>query len=166
MIFPSVRESVRSIIHDDKEYREFVSKIRKNLATYFYQEKLASLFVKIVDECKYITFAAEKDRRILNKTRPVYKVRIMFDLVPSDVSTEAMMGRSMADVKTKIIHSGLISPYVDAMLNAIKTGNKDLIREDFPSGEDMEEFQDILSTLFAINTTDKAESPAFVMPFI
>lgn len=162
----NVHDIVRSFTKDNKEYMDLVKSTRRNLATYFNQDKLVSLFISIIDECSFISFNKPQDRRITNRNLPSYKVKIDYELMPNSVRTVVNRNGTGSDIKSSIIHEGLITPFVTKMYEIIKNKDKEYMKEDLPNDEEAKDIVDILTTLFVINTTDDANSPVFVRPFI
>jgi len=161
----SIKDLVRMTTKSDEEYMNYVQSVRRNLITYFNQSKLVSLFINIIDECPFIEFNTPRDRRISNRNLPTYKVKILFDKVPESI--RVLLGRSkMSDVKSKICHEGLITPYVTKMFEIIRDGNMEYLKEKVPDNSEIKDLVDIMTTLFIINTTDDPDSPIFVRPFI
>jgi len=161
----SIKDLVTMTTKSDEEYMNYVQSMRRNLVTYFNQSKLVSLFITIIDECPFIEFNTPRDRRITNRNLPTYKVKILYDKVPESI--RVLLGKSrMADAKSKICHEGLITPYVTKMFEIIQKGDMEYLKEKVPDNSEMKDLVDIMTTLFIINTTDEADSPIFVRPFI
>lgn len=162
----SIQTVLRSINIGGKEYDEFLKTARRNLYTYFHKNKLPSLFVETIDSCKFIDFNAPRDRRILNRESPSFKVKILYDKIPKEVADVLPKNKSISDIKTKIVHEGLISPFIDRLLDVIDRRDPEYLKESIPSKEEQQEFIDILTALFVINTENIQDRPIFIRPFI
>jgi len=160
------RESFRSgvlrdIFKQDKEFLKQLQEARTNLVTYIDIKKLFSLFVECIDNCAYVDFNDKRDRRV-NKSNPVFKVKIKWEAVPKDVMEMARSKKSVADAKTNIIRVGVVSVFVDKIHAILQDPNSEYLKEKLPPEEVRESIKDFIFTLFMLDASDDAMRPVYI----
>jgi hypothetical protein len=161
----SLKKRMIEIFKSESAYFEALKQARADLITYFDKGKLYLLFTKAIDACPYVDFATPRDRRV-NKKSPVYKLKIDYGKLPADIRAVASRKLKISDAKTCIVHQGVLGPYLDSLLNVIKTNDTEFLKEPIPSQEQREGLQDYLSAMYIMDTGEEPEKPIFVRQII
>jgi len=161
----NLKKKLIEIFKSESAYFEALKKARADLITYFDKSKLYILFTKAIDSCPYVDFASARDRRV-NKNAPIYKLKIDFSKIPDRVRSVASSKVKISDAKTYIVHTGVLGPYLDKLLEVIKTNDMAYLKEPIPKAEDRAALEDYLSAMYIMDTSDEAAKPIFVRQII
>lgn len=152
---------LRDIFKENKEFLKELEHARTNLVTYLDVKKLLQLFVSCIDECPYVDFNDKRDRRI-NKSNPVFKVKIKYEAVPKDVMAESKTKKTVADAKTNIIRAGVVGPFMNEIHKILHGPDNGYLKEKLPSEEVRQELDEYIMTFFMLDASDDAMRPVYV----
>jgi hypothetical protein len=163
---PMKRESfssgvLKSLFKDNKDFLRQIEEARTNLITYIDRKKLLNLFVECIDECPFVEFNDKRDRRI-NKSNPVFKVKILYEKIPSEVLQTARAKASIADAKTNIIRIGVISNFMIKLHQILKDPNSEYLIDKLPDQEVRDTIKDFIMTFFMLDASDDAMKPVYI----
>jgi len=156
---------LKDLFKDNKDFLKQLETARTNLVTYIDTKKLMSLFTECIDECPYVDFNDKRDRRV-NKSNPVFKVKIIYEKIPAEVLKEARMKGSISDAKTNIVRVGVISNFTVKIHQILKEKNKEYLKEELPSDEVMNSIGEFIMTFFMVDASDDAMKPVYIRHII
>ena len=152
---------LRELFKNNKDFLKQLETARTNLVTYIDTKKLLSLFTECIDACEYVDFNDKRDRRV-NKSNPVFKVKIIYEKIPAEVLKEARMKGSIADAKTNIVRIGVLSNFLIRIHQILKDPNSEYLKEKLPDEEVRETIKDFIMTFFMIDASDDAMKPVYI----
>lgn len=152
---------LRELFKDNKDFLKQLESARTNLVTYIDTKKLLSLFAECIDACEYVEFNDKRDRRV-NKSNPVFKVKIIYEKIPADVLKEARSKGSIADAKTNIVRIGVLSNFLIKIHQILKDPNSEYLKEKLPDEDVRETIKDFIMTFFMIDASDDAMKPVYI----
>jgi len=161
----ALKKKMIQIFKSESGYFEALKKARADLITYFDKSKLYLLFSQAISACPYVDFASARDKRV-NKQSPVYKLKIDFSKIPDMVRSTASQKSKMSDAKSYIVHTGVLGPYLDKLLQVIRENDMTYLKEPVPKAEDREGLQDYLSAMYIMDTSDEPSKPIYVRQII
>lgn len=166
----SISQKLKDLYGADKDFYQDVVKhtqrIQRAMVSYFKLDKLPTLFIEAVDKSGFITFATDRDRRIVNRKLPTYKLVIDYTKIPEELRTLMSMKNTLSDAKSYAVHAAVLNRYIDLIADAVDRHDMEYLKDDVPSKEDMAEMLEFITTMYIITTSDDPKSPIFVRPFM